>query len=115
MKRTKIKIVEDGKFVEILSIENVAKAEDIERIFGSEVLQKYINGYPYYIHSTNNIGQIYIRESAETIEWFALGNGFKIRKEGFFSAVEILKKCGRRLQKIVYEQRRMESAKTIII
>jgi hypothetical protein len=113
MKRTIVKyeVVDNGKNVKIIAIENVASANGIKEEFGNDVCRIYLGAPPSY-HKLSN--SVQICPSDESF-YFMARDGSTFTKEEFSEIISTMKQAGDRLSKIRDDLKNKKEIKEILI
>jgi hypothetical protein len=110
MKRTVIKYRDFGDRVEIVGVENAADTGNICNEFGVDVSDRYNKGYPWY----NSIGCMYPSTKKQTVFFPDPGVPKEMSKRRFGELIKNMKAAGKRLQRIVREEREKEIKEVVI-
>ena len=109
MKRTKIKYRDLGDEVEIVAIENAANTAEILEKFGKKVSDRYLDGGNWYHH-------IGFKDAEDYYFYFPghMNQPGRMSKQEFGKFITTLKAAGKRLQRIVREEREKEIKEVVI-
>ena len=107
MKRTVIKYRDLGDRVEIVGVENLATRGEIVQEFGEPVWERYTTKAPLY-------GCLFARDGAGDEGRIWLTPKITHSKKEFGRLIKTMKAAGKRLQRIVREEREKEIKEVVI-
>lgn len=114
MKRATVeyKKMSDGKFL-IAGFQNVASLNELQFVFGKNVLYGYESSYPHFYRCKNE-KDVCVVWGGMSGQWDIFTPGQLLSKEKFEEFIRTLKRAGERLQKVKKFYADSETIKIII-